>query len=61
LHKREKSVVILVLADYEVLIRGLRTAIKAAQDIEDEVTADLLIGLLAKYEKNVWMLEAYLK
>ncbi|WP_033164253.1 ferritin-like domain-containing protein [Clostridium sp. KNHs205] len=61
MHKREKSVVILVLADYEVLIRGLRTAIKAAQDIEDEVTADLLIGLLAKYEKNVWMLEAYLK
>lgn len=61
MHKREKSVVILVLADYEVLIRGLRTAIKAAQDIEDEVTVDLLIGLLAKYEKNVWMLEAYLK
>ena len=61
MHKREKSVVILVLADYEELIRGLRTAIKAAQDIEDEVTADLLIGLLEKYEKNVWMLEAYLK
>ncbi len=56
-----KSVVILVLADYEVLIRELRAAIKAAQDIEDEVSADLLIGLLAKYEKNVWMLEAYLK
>ncbi len=59
MHK--KAVVILVLADYEVLIRELRKAIKAAQDIEDEVTADLLIGLLEKYEKNVWMLEVYLK
>lgn len=59
MHK--KAVVILVLADYEVLIRELRKAIKAVQDIEDEVTADLLIGLLTKYEKNVWMLEVYLK
>jgi len=56
-----KAVVTSVLADYEVLIRDLRAAIKEAQDIEDEVSADLLIGLLAKYEKNVWMLEAYLK
>jgi len=56
-----KSVVTSVLADYEVLIRDLRAAIKEAQDNEDEVSADLLIGLLAKYEKNVWMLEAYLK
>jgi DNA-binding ferritin-like protein len=42
------------LADYEVLIRELRTAIKAAQDIEDEVTEDLMIGFYRQNMKRMF-------
>ncbi len=58
---RGKSVVEELLADYSTLIAGLRAGIKAAQEIGDEATADLMIGSLAAYEKTVWMLQAYLR
>ncbi|HHW71751.1 MAG TPA: DNA starvation/stationary phase protection protein [Firmicutes bacterium] len=58
---RGRKVVEELLADYAYLIAGLREGIKAAQEIGDEATADLMIGSLSAYEKTVWMLEAYLK
>lgn len=58
---RGKAVVEELLADYSTLIAGLRAGIKAAQEIGDEASADLMIGSLAAYEKTVWMLQAYLK
>ena len=50
-----------VLADFKVLISGLRAGIAAAQEIGDEVTADMMIGSLANLEKQAWMLDAYLR
>lgn len=56
-----QTVVKALLADYGQLIAGLRAGVEAAQDANDEASADLMIGSLAAYEKTVWMLDAYLK
>ena len=50
-----------LLADYGQLVAGLRAGITAAQEANDEVSADLMIGSLAEYEKTMWMLDAFLK
>ena len=50
-----------LLADYGQLVAGLREGIAAAQEANDEVSADLMIGSLAEYEKTIWMLDAFLK
>jgi len=50
-----------LLADFQTLINGLRAGIELAQEVGDEVTADMAIGSLKNLEKYVWMLDAYLK
>ena len=50
-----------LLADYGQLVAGLREGIAAAQEANDEGSADLMIGSLAEYEKTIWMLDAFLK
>lgn len=49
-----------LLADYGTLVAGLRSGIEAAQEANDEVSTDLMIGSLEQYEKTMWMLAAYL-
>ncbi len=49
-----------LLDDYATLVKALRDGIKAAQAIDDEVSADMMIGTVAEYEKTIWMLTAYL-
>lgn len=49
-----------LLADFREIMAGLRQGIVDAQQVGDEVSADMMIGSLANYEKNVWMLTAYL-
>ncbi len=48
-----------VAADFQTISGETGEAIKAAESIGDAATADLLIGLLAKLEKHLWMLKAY--
>lgn len=50
-----------VLADYKVLKDEFYETLKVAQDAGDEVTADMLIGALADFEKNIWMISATVK
>lgn len=50
-----------VLNDYKVLRDEFYETLKLAQDAGDEVTADLLIGAIADFEKNIWMLGATVK
>lgn len=50
-----------LLEDFGIVIAGLREGISLAQDANDEVSADLMVGSLTEYEKTVWMLDAYLK
>lgn len=50
-----------LLSDIEELAASLKNGIKAAQDAGDEVSADMLIGALAHYEKLAWMFRVHLK
>lgn len=50
-----------VMEDFKTLVGGLRAGIETAQEIGDEVTVDMMIGSLANLEKQLWMLDAYLK
>jgi starvation-inducible DNA-binding protein len=46
---------------HESAIRSMRTVVAAADKAEDAVTADLLTGMMAQHEKDVWMLRAMLQ
>jgi len=47
--------------DYEYVIESLKNGIDIAGEADDPVTEDMLTGMLASYEKNLWMIKAYLK
>ncbi|MBU1143963.1 MAG: DNA starvation/stationary phase protection protein [Firmicutes bacterium] len=50
-----------VLDDFKLLVVELKEVLKLAQDLGDEVTADLVIGTLSSFEKHIWMLTFTLK
>lgn len=56
-----KEMVVEVLKDFELLEKEITETIKIAQDLGDEVTVDMLIGMLASLQKHNWMLKTYLK
>ena len=45
-------------ADHEQLVRRLREAALAAEEMDDLVTTDLLTARMAFHEKAIWMLRA---
>ena len=47
-----------LLQDHESCIRNLRQAIKQANDVRDDGTADLFINCIRFHEKAAWMLRA---
>lgn len=50
-----------ILDDFKLIALELKETLKIAQDLEDEVTADLIIGTLSSFEKHIWMLNFTLK
>ena len=50
-----------ILDDFKLLVIELKEVLKLAQDVEDEVTADLIIQTLSSLEKHIWMLSFTLK
>ncbi len=50
-----------ILDDFKLLVVEFKEVLKLAQDVEDEVTADLIIGALSSLEKHIWMLSFTLK
>lgn len=48
-------------ADHAALAQAIKPSLKAAQEAEDEVTADLLIGRMTVHEKTAWMLKSLAK
>lgn len=50
-----------ILNNFEQLNNEFKEIIKLAQELEDEVTADIFIGFQKTYQKNIWMLKATLK
>jgi starvation-inducible DNA-binding protein len=46
---------------HETLVRTARATFPAADEVEDEATADLLTQLMRESEKTAWMLRAHLE
>ena len=47
--------------DHEAIGKTIKSAFKAAEDGDDEVTQDMLIGRLTEHEKTAWMLRSHLE
>ncbi len=48
-----------ILKNHKVLIESMREAIRAADEVEDEGTIDMIGGFLSELEKASWMLDAW--
>lgn len=55
-----KEMVAQLIKDFAHVSEELKSAISAAEELSDQPTADLLIGIRTSVEKNAWMLNAYL-
>ncbi|MGL4953147.1 MAG: Dps family protein, partial [Culicoidibacterales bacterium] len=47
------------IADYIILLEQAQTILALAEATNDLGTQDLMGGLISKYEKTIWMLQAY--
>lgn len=49
-----------LLVDLTQLNQELTETIKLAQEVEDEVTVDILLGITSSFQKHIWMVKATL-
>ena len=49
-----------VLEDFTTLCKDIDAILAAADEANDEETADLYLGIKATLEKHIWMLQSYL-
>ncbi len=56
-----KDAVETLIADLKYLAAETKGIVSLAEEATDVVTADMFTGYLAKYEKTLWMLGAYLR
>ncbi|HDR3344804.1 TPA: DNA starvation/stationary phase protection protein [Bacillus cereus] len=49
-----------IMKDYEMMLVELKKGMEIAQDSDDEMTSDLLLGIYTELEKHAWMLRAFL-
>ena len=45
-------------ADQEIIVKSLTKALKAAQEVEDEVTVGIMTDRIEIHQKNAWMLRS---
>jgi len=50
-----------VINDFVAIEKDLKEGIKLANQNNDDVTNDLLVGILSKIEKHLWMLKTTIK
>ena len=50
-----------ILDDIKLIHAELKEVLEIAQDLGDEVTADLVIGTMSSFEKHIWMLSATIR
>ncbi|WP_379132312.1 Dps family protein [Paenibacillus sp. sgz500958] len=55
-----KEMVGQLVKDFALVAEELKAAIAQAEELSDQPTADLLIGIRSSVEKHSWMLNAYL-
>lgn len=49
-----------LIADFKALVENMKSGIEIADELGDDPSADLLIGMRTEVEKQSWMLSAYL-
>lgn len=49
-----------LVADYSVLLTELKEGMNIAQEEDDEMTSDMLLGIHTELEKRIWMIQAFL-
>ena len=50
-----------ILEDFQAILKELREIVVLASDNNDEQTIGIIDGSIGAYEKNIWMLSAYLE
>jgi len=55
-----KEMVASIKSDFETVIAEIAKGMEVAQEAGDEASSDMLLGIKATLEKQVWMLRAYL-
>lgn len=55
-----KESVKVVISDMQNLLENVKDIVSKASDEGDEGTVDMLVGQIPYFEKNLWMLNAYL-
>jgi starvation-inducible DNA-binding protein len=55
-----KTMVSELVKDFTAVAKELQAAIASAEDLSDQPTADLLIGIRSSIEKHTWMLNAFI-
>lgn len=48
-----------ILENHKVIIENMRNVIRAADEVDDEGTIDMIGGFLSSLEKKSWMLDAW--
>ncbi|MBB5326263.1 starvation-inducible DNA-binding protein [Anoxybacillus tepidamans] len=49
-----------LVSDFETMIRELKEGMQLADEVGDETTGDMLLGIHQSLEKHVWMLKSFL-
>lgn len=57
-HAKAETMVRQLAGDQHSIIATLKATLDAADDADDQVTEDLMIGRIAVHEKNAWMLKS---
>lgn len=55
-----KGMVMELVRDFTTVSKELQAAIATAEELADQPTADLLIGIRSSIEKHAWMLNAFI-
>lgn len=55
-----EQMVATIVSDFETMIRELKEGMQVAEEVGDETTGDMLLGIHQSLEKHVWMLKSFL-
>lgn len=49
-----------IVHDFEMMVKELKEGINIAENMEDKITADMLLSIQQKIDKHIWMFKAFL-
>jgi starvation-inducible DNA-binding protein len=55
-----EQMVATIVSDFETMIGELKEGMQVAEEVGDETTGDMLLGIHQSLEKHIWMLKSFL-